>query len=113
MTKFLQATLLTLALVLAGGRGKRLKDLTKWRVKPAVPFGGKYRIIDFALSNCINSGIRRVGVGCGDGFAFAEDIGYVLVGGRSDLAILDEKRHETTPQRKRRRYTCADIAGQA
>ncbi len=52
----------TLALVLAGGRGSRLKQLTLWRVKPAVPFGGKFRIIDFALSNCINSGIRRIGV---------------------------------------------------
>jgi glucose-1-phosphate adenylyltransferase len=52
----------TVALVLAGGRGSRLKQLTLWRAKPAVPFGGKFRIIDFALSNCINSGIRRIGV---------------------------------------------------
>ena len=52
----------TLALILAGGRGSRLKHLTKWRSKPAVPFGGKFRIIDFPLSNCINSGIRQVGV---------------------------------------------------
>ncbi|MES9942073.1 MAG: glucose-1-phosphate adenylyltransferase [Candidatus Thiodiazotropha sp. 6PLUC2] len=52
----------TLALILAGGRGSRLKHLTKWRSKPAVPFGGKFRIVDFPLSNCINSGIRRVGV---------------------------------------------------
>lgn len=52
----------TLALVLAGGRGSRLEDLTKWRAKPAVPFGGKFRIIDFPLSNCINSGISQVGV---------------------------------------------------
>ncbi|MPQ76126.1 glucose-1-phosphate adenylyltransferase [Hydrogenovibrio sp. JE_KL2] len=52
----------TLALVLAGGEGSRLKDLTKWRAKPAVPFGGKYRIIDFVLSNCVNSGIRKIGV---------------------------------------------------
>jgi len=52
----------TLALVLAGGRGTRLKEMTRWRVKPAVPFGGKFRIIDFPLSNCMNSGIRRVGV---------------------------------------------------
>ena len=50
------------ALVLAGGRGSRLKDLTARRAKPAVYFGGKFRIIDFALSNCINSGIRRIGV---------------------------------------------------
>lgn len=52
----------TLALILAGGRGTRLKQLTDWRAKPAVPFGGKFRIIDFPLSNCVNSGIRRVGV---------------------------------------------------
>ena len=52
----------TLALILAGGRGSRLKHLTLWRAKPAVPFGGKFRIIDFPLSNCMNSGIRRVGV---------------------------------------------------
>jgi glucose-1-phosphate adenylyltransferase len=50
------------ALVLAGGRGSRLKDLTARRAKPAVYFGGKFRIIDFALSNCLNSGIRRIGV---------------------------------------------------
>ena len=52
----------TLALVLAGGRGSRLYELTNWRAKPALYFGGKYRIIDFPLSNCVNSGIRRVGV---------------------------------------------------
>ncbi len=52
----------TLALILAGGRGSRLRDLTRWRSKPAVPFGGKFRIIDFPLSNCVNSGIRRIGV---------------------------------------------------
>jgi glucose-1-phosphate adenylyltransferase len=52
----------TMALVLAGGRGTRLKQLTDWRAKPAVPFGGKFRIIDFPLSNCINSGIRQISV---------------------------------------------------
>lgn len=52
----------SVALILAGGRGSRLSDLTSHRAKPAVPFGGKFRIIDFPLSNCINSGIRRVGV---------------------------------------------------
>jgi glucose-1-phosphate adenylyltransferase len=52
----------TLALIMAGGRGSRLKQLTMWRAKPAMPFGGKFRIIDFPLSNCINSGIRRIGV---------------------------------------------------
>ncbi len=50
----------TLALILAGGAGSRLHPLTAERAKPAVPFGGKYRIIDFALSNCLHSGIRRV-----------------------------------------------------
>jgi len=50
------------ALVLAGGRGSRLKQLTDSRAKPAVYFGGKFRIVDFALSNCLNSGIRRIGV---------------------------------------------------
>ncbi|MFQ5345858.1 MAG: sugar phosphate nucleotidyltransferase, partial [Mariprofundus sp.] len=52
----------TVAMVLAGGRGSRLKALTDWRAKPAVPFGGKFRIIDFPMSNCINSGIRRISV---------------------------------------------------
>ena len=52
----------TLALILAGGQGSRLYELTNWRAKPALYFGGKYRIIDFPLSNCINSGIRRMGV---------------------------------------------------
>ena len=51
-----------IALVLAGGRGSRLHDLTDSRAKPAVYFGGKFRIVDFALSNCLNSGIRRIGV---------------------------------------------------
>ncbi len=52
----------TYGLVLAGGRGTRLQQLTDERSKPAVPFGGKLKIIDFPLSNCVNSGIRRVGV---------------------------------------------------
>jgi len=52
----------TLALILAGGQGSRLHELTTWRAKPAMFFGGKFRIIDFPLSNCINSGIRRIGV---------------------------------------------------
>ena len=56
------ATHNTLALILAGGRGSRLRQLTDWRAKPAVPFGGKFRIIDFPLSNCVNSGVRRIGV---------------------------------------------------
>lgn len=52
----------TVALILAGGRGSRLHGLTDNRAKPAVYFGGRFRIIDFALSNCINSGINRIGV---------------------------------------------------
>ncbi len=50
----------TVTMVLAGGVGERLKPLTDQRSKPAVPFGGKYRIIDFALSNCLNSGLRKI-----------------------------------------------------
>jgi glucose-1-phosphate adenylyltransferase len=50
----------TLACVMAGGRGERLRDLTLHRCKPATPFGGKFRIIDFVLSNCVNSGIRQI-----------------------------------------------------
>ena len=52
----------TLAVLLAGGRGTRLGPLTDMRAKPAVPFGGKFRIVDFTLSNCLNSGIRRIGI---------------------------------------------------
>lgn len=52
----------TIVLILAGGRGSRLHELTNWRAKPALQFGGKFRIIDFPLSNCINSGLRRVAV---------------------------------------------------
>jgi len=52
----------TLAVVMAGGRGERLKGLTLHRCKPATPFGGKFRIIDFVLSNCVNSGIRQIAV---------------------------------------------------
>jgi glucose-1-phosphate adenylyltransferase len=52
----------TLAVVMAGGRGERLKHLTENRCKPATPFGGKFRIIDFVLSNCVNSGIRQISV---------------------------------------------------
>jgi glucose-1-phosphate adenylyltransferase len=52
----------TLAVVLAGGKGSRLEPLTRDRAKPAVPFGGGYRIIDFTLSNCLNSGLRKIQV---------------------------------------------------
>src|SRR5688500_8873799 len=57
-----QITRNSIAMILAGGRGSRLRQLTDWRAKPAVPFGGKFRIIDFPLSNCVNSGIRRIGI---------------------------------------------------
>ncbi len=57
-----QLTRNTIALILAGGRGSRLMNMTDWRAKPAVPFGGKFRIIDFPLSNCVNSGIRKIGI---------------------------------------------------
>lgn len=52
----------TLAIILAGGSGSRLKSLTQWHSKPAIPFGGKFRTIDFALSNCINSNIRKISI---------------------------------------------------
>ncbi len=52
----------TLAVIMAGGRGERLKHLTLTRCKPATPFGGKFRIIDFVLSNCVNSGIRQIAI---------------------------------------------------
>lgn len=52
----------TYVVVLAGGRGSRLHELTDWRAKPAVPFGGNLNIIDFALSNCVNSDLRHIGV---------------------------------------------------
>src|SRR5690349_16655866 len=52
----------TLAVIMAGGRGERLKDLTEHRCKPATPFGGKFRIVDFVLSNCVNSGIRQISI---------------------------------------------------
>ena len=57
-----RATRHTLAVIMAGGRGSRLHNLTDNRAKPAVYFGGKFRIIDFALSNCVNSGMRRIAV---------------------------------------------------
>lgn len=50
----------TLTMILAGGQGERLAPLTDHRSKPSVPFGGKYRIIDFTLSNCLNSGLRKI-----------------------------------------------------
>jgi glucose-1-phosphate adenylyltransferase len=52
----------TFAVILAGGQGSRLGALTRSRCKPALPFGGRYRSIDFTLSNCVNSGITRIGI---------------------------------------------------
>src|SRR6266436_10163663 len=52
----------TFALVLAGGNGTRLGELTRWQCKPAIPFAGSFRNIDFTLSNCVNSGVRRIAV---------------------------------------------------
>ena len=57
-----QLTRRTMAVIMAGGRGQRLMQLTDHRAKPATPFGGKYRIIDFSLSNCVNSGIRQISI---------------------------------------------------
>ena len=58
--EIVRATRSTLAVILAGGRGQRLMDLTRDQAKPGLDFGGKYRIIDFTLSNCVNSGVRRI-----------------------------------------------------
>jgi glucose-1-phosphate adenylyltransferase len=57
-----QLTSNTFAMILAGGRGSRLRQLTDWRAKPGLDFAGKFKIIDFTLSNCVNSGVRRIGV---------------------------------------------------
>jgi glucose-1-phosphate adenylyltransferase len=57
-----QLTRETLALILAGGKGSRLCELTQSRAKPALHFGGKFRVIDFPLSNCVNCGMRLIGV---------------------------------------------------
>ncbi len=56
------ASMNALAIILAGGSGTRLKSLTRWHAKPAIPFGGKFRTIDFPLSNCINSNIRKISI---------------------------------------------------
>jgi len=75
----------TLAYVLAGRRGSRLKHLTDKRAKPAVFFGGNTRIIDFALSNALNSGIRHIAVATQPGLVVGEDAG------------LDAQRFHRTP----------------
>ena len=76
-----------LAMILAGGRGSRLHDLTNKVAKPAVSYGGKYRIIDFPLSNCANSGIDVVGVLTQ--YESVELNSYVAAGGRWGLDSKD------------------------
>ena len=70
-----------MAYVLAGGRGSRLMELTDKRAKPAVFFGGKTRIIDFALSNALNSGIRRIAVEVDDSTGLATAVAPLRIGG--------------------------------
>ena len=87
-----------LAMILAGGRGSRLHDLTNKVAKPAVSFGGKYRIIDFPLSNCANSGIDVVGV-----LTQYESVllnSYVAAGGRWGLDTKDSGVYVLTPREK-------------
>ena len=79
-----------LAMILAGGRGSRLHDLTNKVAKPAVSYGGKYRIIDFPLSNCANSGIDVVGVLTQ--YESVELNSYVAAGGRWGLDSKDTTR---------------------
>ena len=87
-----------LAMILAGGRGSRLHDLTNKVAKPAVAYGGKYRIIDFPLSNCANSGIDIVGV-----LTQYESVqlnSYVAAGGRWGLDTKDSGVFVLTPREK-------------
>jgi glucose-1-phosphate adenylyltransferase len=87
----------TLALILAGGQGERLAPLTRDRSKPAVPFGGSYRIIDFTLSNCLNSGLRKIFVLTQYKSGSLER--HVQLGWQSILsAELDEWIHTVPPQ---------------
>ena len=87
-----------LAMILAGGRGSRLHELTRKVAKPAVAYGGKYRIIDFALSNCANSGIDIVGV-----LTQYESIllnSYVAAGGRWGLDAKNSGVFVLSPREK-------------
>ena len=87
-----------LAMILAGGRGTRLHELTKKVAKPAVSYGGKYRIIDFPLSNCANSGIDNVGV-----LTQYESIqlnSYVAAGGRWGLDAKNSGVYVLAPREK-------------
>lgn len=92
-----------IAMLLAGGEGTRLGVLTKERAKPAVPFGGKYRIIDFTLSNCVNSGIDTVGVLTQ--YQPLELNDYIGIGQPWDLDRMDGGVHILPPYQKRQ---CAD-----
>ena len=85
----------TLALVMAGGQGTRLHPLTRDRAKPAVPFGGKYRIIDFVLSNLVNSGIYSI---------------YVLVQWRSQ-SLIEHLKDGWALRRDAARSLCHSRAG--
>ena len=87
-----------LAMILAGGRGSRLHDLTNKVAKPAVSYGGKYRIIDFPLSNCANSGIDVVGVLTQ--YESVELNSYVAAGGRWGLASKDSGVYVLPPREK-------------
>ena len=87
-----------LAMTLAGGRGSRLHDLTNKVAKPAVSYGGKYRIIDFPLSNCANSGIDVVGVLTQ--YESVELNSYVAAGGRWGLDSKDSGVYVLPPREK-------------
>ncbi|MFA0086472.1 glucose-1-phosphate adenylyltransferase [Vibrio sp. 10N.286.49.C2] len=88
----------TTAMILAGGKGTRLKELTSTVAKPAVSFGGKFKIIDFALSNCINSGIRKVGVLTQ---YMAQDlITHIQTGWQSTYSALNEGVHIIPAQQR-------------
>lgn len=88
----------TTAMILAGGKGTRLKELTSKVAKPAVSFGGKFKIIDFALSNCINSGIRKVGVLTQ---YMAQDlINHIQSGWQSSYSALGEGVHIIPAQQR-------------
>lgn len=87
-----------LAMILAGGRGSRLHELTNTVAKPAVSYGGKYRIVDFPLSNCANSGINVVGVLTQYESVFLNS--YVAAGGRWGLDTRDSGVFVLTPREK-------------
>src|SRR4029079_12287760 len=91
-----------LAVILAGGKGERLEPLTRDRAKPLVPFGGCYRIVDFTLSNCLNSGLQRVYVLTQHE---SESVGAYLPIGRSSPGPGGGEFVLTLPPAGGRRYT--------